>query len=83
MKKKINNFSKSHQKYVKKLKKDKFLVIFFRIFILVAFLGLWELLTHFKVLDPFFCFQPIKNYRSTWRINQCWNPLSSRMGDAL
>ena len=58
MKKKINNFSKSHQKYVKKLKKDKFLVIFFRIFILVAFLGLWELLTHFKVLGPFFVSSP-------------------------
>lgn len=58
MKKKINNFSLSHQKYVKKLKKDKFLVIFFRIFILVAFLGLWELLTHFKVLDPFFVSSP-------------------------
>lgn len=58
MKKKVNNFSLSHQKYVKKLKKDKFLVIFFRIFILVAFLGLWELLTHFKVLDPFFVSSP-------------------------
>ena len=58
MKKKINNFSLSHQKYVKKLKKDKFLVIFFRIFILVAFLGLWELLTHFKIFDSFFVSSP-------------------------
>lgn len=58
MKKKITNFSLAHKKYVKKLKKDKFLVIFFRIFVLVAFLGLWELLTYTKALDPFFVSSP-------------------------
>ncbi len=52
------NFSKAHRDYVKKLKKDKFFIIFFRIFILVAFLGLWELLTYFKVVDPFFISSP-------------------------
>ncbi len=52
------NFSLSHKKYVKKLKKDKFLIIFFRIFVLIAFLGLWELLTYTKTLDPFFVSSP-------------------------
>lgn len=52
------NFTLSHKKYVKKLKKDKFLIIFFRIFVLVAFLGLWELLTYTKTLDPFFVSSP-------------------------
>lgn len=52
------NFSLSHKKYVKKLKKDKFLIIFFRIFVLVTFLGLWELLTYTKTLDPFFVSSP-------------------------
>lgn len=51
-------FSKSHIEYVKKLKKDKFIVIFFRIFVLVAFIGLWELLTYTRVLDPFFFSSP-------------------------
>ena len=55
---KIVNFSLSHKKYVKKLRQDKFIVIFFRIFVLVAFLGLWELLTYTNVLDPFFFFFP-------------------------
>lgn len=55
---KATSFSKSHQLYVRKLKKDKFIVIFFRIFILVAFIGLWELLTYLKVLDPFFFSSP-------------------------
>ncbi len=54
----IVNFSLSHKKYVKKLRQDKFLVIFFRIFILVAFLGLWELLTYTGALDPFFFSSP-------------------------
>ncbi len=51
-------FSKTHQLYVKKLRWEKFSIIFFRIFILVAFLGLWELLTHFEVLDAFFVSSP-------------------------
>lgn len=54
----VKDFSLSHKKYVKKLKKDKFLMIFFRIFVLVAFLGLWELLTYTKTLDPFFVSSP-------------------------
>lgn len=56
--KKITNFSKSHKDYVKRLKKDKFLIIFFRIFVLVAFIGLWELLTYYQILDPFFVSSP-------------------------
>lgn len=52
------NFSKSHKLYVKRLRRDKFLIIFFRIFVLVAFLGLWELLTYCNVLDPFFVSSP-------------------------
>lgn len=51
-------FSKTHNLYVKKLKKDKFIVIFFRIFILVAFVGLWELLTATNVVDSFFVSSP-------------------------
>ena len=57
-KEKRTNFSKSHKQYVKRLRRDKFIVIFFRIFVLVAFLGLWELLTHYGVLDPFFVSSP-------------------------
>lgn len=52
------NFSKSHNLYVKHLKRDKFIVIFFRIFVLIAFLGLWELLTFTNVIDPFFVSSP-------------------------
>ena len=52
------NFSKAHRMYVKRLRRDRFIIIFFRIFVLVAFLGLWELFTHVGVLDPFFVSSP-------------------------
>lgn len=58
MKKQQINFSKSHEIYVKRLKRDKYIIIFFRIFVLVALIGLWELLTYTKVLDPFFISSP-------------------------
>lgn len=56
--KKTPNFSKTHKQYVKRLKRDRFIIIFFRVFVLVAFLGLWEVLTYTKVLDPFFVSSP-------------------------
>lgn len=58
MKKQQINFSKSHRAYVRRLRNDKFIILFFRIFVLVAFLGLWELLTYTNVLDPFFVSSP-------------------------
>ena len=58
IKKARKEFSKSHQLFVKRLKRDKFVIIFFRIFVLVAFLGLWELLTYTNVIDPFFISSP-------------------------
>ena len=47
-----------HQKYLDKLKKDKAIVIFFRIAILVIFLAVWELLADLKVIDSFLFSSP-------------------------
>ncbi|MBR1890398.1 MAG: ABC transporter permease [Clostridia bacterium] len=64
MKKKQNkDFSLAHKKYIKRLRFDSFTVIFFRIFVLVAFVGLWELLTHFNVIDPFFVSSPSRVFK--------------------
>ena len=52
------NFSKAHKTYVKQLKKNKFIIIFFRIFILIMFIGLWELLTSLNIIDSFFVSSP-------------------------
>lgn len=52
------NFSQTHKKYIKSLKKEKGLVIFLQILVLVLFLGLWELFAYFGVIDPFFFSSP-------------------------
>ncbi len=47
-----------HQIYLDKLKKDKVVVMFFRIAILVTFLALWELLADLKIIDSFLFSSP-------------------------
>ncbi|MGN1201358.1 MAG: ABC transporter permease [Candidatus Caccovivens sp.] len=52
------NFSQAHKTYINRLMKDKFVIIFFRIFILVAFLALWEITTHYGLVDAFYVSSP-------------------------
>lgn len=58
MKKKQQNLSKAHEKYLKRLRKDKIIVIFWQITLFVLFLGLWELLAATGAIDPFFFSSP-------------------------
>lgn len=57
MKNKIN-YSNAHAKYLKKLKTDKIIVIFWRIVVIALLLGLWELLASTGAIDPFFFSSP-------------------------
>ncbi len=50
--------SKAHEKYLKRLKKDKIIVIFWQIALFVCFLGIWQLLADTGVIDPFFFSSP-------------------------
>ena len=54
----MNKLSKAHEKYLKKLRKDKIIVIFWRIALFAILLGLWELFASVGVLDPFFFSSP-------------------------
>lgn len=67
---KKTNFSASHKLYVKKQRMDKFIVIFFRIFVLVAFLGLWELLAYTKAIDPFYISSPSRIFAQIGTLSQ-------------
>ncbi len=58
MKNKQINYSKTHAKYLKKLKTEKLIVIFWQIVVIVGFLGLWELLATTGAIDPFFFSSP-------------------------
>ena len=53
-------FSEEHIKYVKSLKKESAIVFAFRIGLLVAFLGFWELLARLNVIDSFITSSPSK-----------------------
>ena len=57
-KNKNSDYSKEHKLYVRKLKKEKWIIRLIQILILVAFFVLWEVLTMYKVLDPFFISSP-------------------------
>lgn len=48
------------EQYINKLKKEQFWILFFRIFLLIQFLIVWELLSHYRIIDPFFFSSPSK-----------------------
>lgn len=52
--------SKEHKNYLKKLKREKFIVLFFQIFILILFLITWEFLSKEKIINPFIFSAPSK-----------------------
>ncbi|MDQ0148431.1 NitT/TauT family transport system permease protein [Eubacterium multiforme] len=56
--------STEHELYIKKLKREKLKITFFRIFILIAFLCLWEVLANLKLIDPFLTSSPSRMFNS-------------------
>jgi len=52
--------SKEHQKYLKKIKQEKIIVIFFQLLILVSFITVWEILSKYKIINPFIFSAPSK-----------------------
>ena len=52
------HYSKEHLLYLKKIKKEKYIVVFFRVFILFLFLLIWELLSSFSIINPFLFSSP-------------------------
>ncbi|MGL4572362.1 MAG: ABC transporter permease [Clostridium sp.] len=56
--------SQEHALYLKKLKIDKLKVAFFRVFILVAFLFIWEVAATNKWIDPFLTSSPSRIFDS-------------------
>jgi len=50
--------SVERKKHLKTIRKNKFLVLFTQVFILVAFLGVWEILAKQGIIDSFIMSQP-------------------------
>lgn len=55
---KQQEYSNQHWLWLKKIKLEKSIVIGFQITLLISLLALWEILTHFQILDPFFFSSP-------------------------
>ncbi len=49
---------KSKEQYLKHLKKEKFFIFFSQLFILIAFLITWELLSNYNIINPFIFSSP-------------------------
>ena len=52
--------SNEHIKYLKKIKREKLVVAFFQVLILVGFIVSWELLSKYKIINPFIFSSPTK-----------------------
>ena len=52
--------SKEHLTYLKKLKKEKIIVISSQLIILIGFIITWELLSTYKIINPFIFSSPSK-----------------------
>lgn len=51
-------YSVEHQKYLKKVKRTRHTILFFRIFLVLFFLILWELLARMEIINPFLTSSP-------------------------
>ena len=72
----MSTFSKEHTLYLKKIKKNKRLVLFFQIFIVTVFLVVWELLSKYKIINSFLSSSPSKVYNtiiSLYNANNLFN----------
>lgn len=56
--------TKEHELYIKKIKHHKLLVTFVRLFILIAFIALWEIAADLKWIDPFLTSSPSRMIKS-------------------
>lgn len=53
-------YSNEHKIYLRKEKRNKRFILFFKIFILIAFLGLWEFCARYEIINPFLTSYPSK-----------------------
>ena len=56
--------SKEHKEYLKKIKKNKFIIIFFRIFIITIFLLIWEISSRLNLINNFLSSSPSKVFNT-------------------
>lgn len=53
-------YSLEHKNYLKKIKRNKFIVLFTQIFIFILFIAIWQVLSDFKIINTFIFSSPKK-----------------------
>ena len=51
-------YSKEHRDYLKKIKKKKAIIIFFQVLIVLLFLGVWQILADYNLINTFLSSSP-------------------------
>lgn len=51
-------YSNEHEIYLKKLKRKKYLILFFRVFIIIFFLTIWEVFSRLEIINSFLTSSP-------------------------
>ncbi|MEL7658470.1 MAG: ABC transporter permease, partial [Bacillota bacterium] len=62
--------SPEHQKFLKRVRRQKTMIRFTQIFILVLTFGLWELCAALKIIDPFITSQPSRVFNTLLTLYQ-------------
>lgn len=60
--------SEDQKKYLKKLKRRKIIVFLFQIFIIIAFLGIWEVLAKYNIINNFVFSKPSKILKTIYNL---------------
>lgn len=70
MKRANENYSREHLAYLKKLRKNKILIVTSRWLILALILVTWELLAHYEVVNPFITSSPSRVFKTIGSLYQ-------------
>ncbi len=79
-------YSKEHLVYLKNIKHKKFIISFFRVFIIIAFLLLWEICARTNILNPFLTSYPsqvIKTITDLYKQNNLFNHIEITLYETL
>lgn len=82
----MSTFSQERKLYLKKRKREKWLVFFFQILIISLFLFLWEILSRTHVINSFLSSSPsqvVDTFVSLWKQNNLWNHIYATVYETL
>ncbi len=78
--------STEHKKYLKKRKKEFFIILFLQIFLFLFFLFLWQFLADKHIINTFISSSPkdmLKTFISLWKINDLWGHIGITIYETL